>query len=66
MSVPRSGTGSGGDGQNPRASARGACQYNNEGRECSEQFGDGPVVFHELLARWRRDGGIDDVLAGAE
>ncbi|CAM5512283.1 hypothetical protein SALBM311S_05750 [Streptomyces alboniger] len=24
------------------------------------------VVFHELLARWRRDGGLDDVLAGAE
>ncbi|MFF0158161.1 flavin-containing monooxygenase [Streptomyces sp. NPDC005263] len=42
--------------------------YNNEGRprERSEQFGDGPVVFHELLARWRRDGGLDDVLAGAE
>ncbi|AGP60449.1 flavin-containing monooxygenase [Streptomyces rapamycinicus] len=38
--------------------------YNNEGmpRERSESFGDGPVAFHELLRRWRADGGMDDVL----
>ncbi|MBE4739689.1 flavin-containing monooxygenase [Streptomyces caniscabiei] len=42
--------------------------YNNEGRprERSESYGDGPVAFHELLRRWRADGGIDDVLVGAE
>jgi cation diffusion facilitator CzcD-associated flavoprotein CzcO len=38
--------------------------YNNEGmpRERSESYGDGPVAFHELLRRWRGDGGIKDVL----
>ncbi|MFG2583826.1 flavin-containing monooxygenase [Streptomyces malaysiensis] len=38
--------------------------YNNEGmpRERSESFGDGPIAFHELLRRWRADGGMDDVL----
>lgn len=38
--------------------------YNNEGkpRERSESYGDGPVAFHELLRRWRADGGMDDVL----
>ncbi|WP_200305387.1 flavin-containing monooxygenase [Streptomyces adelaidensis] len=42
--------------------------YNNEGkpRERSESYGDGPVAFHELLRRWRADGGMDDVLVGAE
>ncbi|AJZ84503.1 MULTISPECIES: flavin-containing monooxygenase [Streptomyces] len=38
--------------------------YNNEGmpRERSESFGDGPIAFHELLRRWRADGGMNDVL----
>ncbi|MEV5776215.1 NAD(P)/FAD-dependent oxidoreductase [Streptomyces antimycoticus] len=38
--------------------------YNNEGmpRERSESFGDGPIAFHELLRRWRADGGMKDVL----
>ncbi|WP_275558745.1 NAD(P)/FAD-dependent oxidoreductase [Streptomyces sp. 5-6(2022)] len=38
--------------------------YNNEGmpRERSESFGDGPIAFHELLRRWRANGGMDDVL----
>ncbi len=42
--------------------------YNNEGRprQRSEQFGDGPVVFHELLARWRAEGGTEDVLVDAD
>ncbi|MFC7329107.1 flavin-containing monooxygenase [Marinactinospora rubrisoli] len=42
--------------------------YNNEGmpRKRSGSFGDGPVAFHELLRRWRAEGGMDDVLAGAE
>ncbi|GHH22640.1 flavin-containing monooxygenase [Streptomyces lanatus] len=38
--------------------------YNNEGRprERSESYGDGPVAFHELLRRWREDGGMREVL----
>lgn len=42
--------------------------YNNEGmpRERSESYGDGPVAFHELLRRWRADGGMRDVLVDAE
>ncbi|MFJ7045562.1 flavin-containing monooxygenase [Streptomyces sp. NPDC101112] len=42
--------------------------YNNEGRprERSESYGDGPVAFHELLANWRSDGGMGDVLVDAE
>ncbi|GAA1697674.1 flavin-containing monooxygenase [Streptomyces yatensis] len=38
--------------------------YNNEGmpRERSESFGDGPIAFHELLRRWRANGGMNDVL----
>ncbi|MGP3943340.1 flavin-containing monooxygenase [Streptomyces sp. 6N106] len=38
--------------------------YNNEGmpRERSESFGDGPIAFHDLLRRWRADGGMNDVL----
>ncbi|MGP4049864.1 flavin-containing monooxygenase [Streptomyces sp. 2A115] len=38
--------------------------YNNEGmpRKRSESYGDGPVAFHELLRRWRTDGGMDDVI----
>lgn len=38
--------------------------YNNEGRprERSEAYGDGPVAFHELLRRWRADGGMREVL----
>jgi cation diffusion facilitator CzcD-associated flavoprotein CzcO len=41
--------------------------YNNEGkpRERSNSFGPGPVAFHELLRRWRDDGGLDEVLADA-
>ncbi|MFC7304434.1 flavin-containing monooxygenase [Streptomyces monticola] len=38
--------------------------YNNEGRPRprSESFGDGPIAFHELLARWRTEGGMNDVI----
>ncbi|WP_328884490.1 flavin-containing monooxygenase [Streptomyces sp. NBC_00299] len=38
--------------------------YNNEGRprERSEAYGDGSVAFHELLRRWRADGGMREVL----
>ncbi|WP_416968720.1 flavin-containing monooxygenase [Streptomyces sp. 4F14] len=38
--------------------------YNNEGKvpEHNEAYADGPVAFHELLARWRTEGGMDDVL----
>ncbi|MEU5264208.1 NAD(P)/FAD-dependent oxidoreductase [Amycolatopsis sp. NPDC021455] len=41
--------------------------YNNEGkpRAHTNSFSPGPVVFHDLLRRWRSDGGLDDVLAGA-
>ncbi|NYI03458.1 flavin-containing monooxygenase [Allostreptomyces psammosilenae] len=41
--------------------------YNNEGmpRERNQGYGDGPVAFHELLRRWRADGGVRDVLVGA-
>jgi cation diffusion facilitator CzcD-associated flavoprotein CzcO len=41
--------------------------YNNEGMPStvSFSFGDGPVAFHELLRRWRADGGMDDVLVVA-
>jgi cation diffusion facilitator CzcD-associated flavoprotein CzcO len=41
--------------------------YNNEGkpREHSQQFGDGPIVFHELLRDWRTNGGMDEVMADA-
>ncbi|MFE5815107.1 flavin-containing monooxygenase [Streptomyces sp. NPDC056479] len=42
--------------------------YNNEGRprERSESYGDGPVAFHELLRRWRSEGGMREVLAEGE
>ncbi|WP_030664727.1 flavin-containing monooxygenase [Streptomyces cellulosae] len=41
--------------------------YNNEGMPRERvAYADGPVVFHELLRRWRADGGMDDVLVGAE
>jgi cation diffusion facilitator CzcD-associated flavoprotein CzcO len=38
--------------------------YNNEGkpRERSQSFGDGPVAFHALLASWRKNGGMDEVM----
>ncbi|WP_326953680.1 flavin-containing monooxygenase [Amycolatopsis sp. NBC_01286] len=38
--------------------------YNNEGkpREHSQSFGDGPVAFHALLAAWRENGGMDEVM----
>ncbi|MFE0802774.1 flavin-containing monooxygenase [Streptomyces sp. NPDC058812] len=38
--------------------------YNNEGRprEHSQAYGDGPVAFHELLRRWRADGGMAEVI----
>ncbi|WP_084789420.1 flavin-containing monooxygenase, partial [Saccharomonospora iraqiensis] len=38
--------------------------YNNEGRPRpqSQQYGDGPVAFHELLRRWRAGGGLREVL----
>lgn len=38
--------------------------YNNEGkpRERNESFGDGALAFHDLLRRWRAEGGMDDVL----
>ncbi|MFE7271731.1 flavin-containing monooxygenase [Streptomyces sp. NPDC057623] len=42
--------------------------YNNEGRprERSESYGDGPVAFHELLRRWRAEGGMREVLVEGE
>ena len=42
--------------------------YNNEGmpRQQSNSYGDGPVAFHRELRRWRAEGGLDDVLVGAE
>lgn len=42
--------------------------YNNEGkpREGSARYGDGPIAFHALLRRWREDGGMSDVVVGAE
>ncbi|MEV0642395.1 NAD(P)/FAD-dependent oxidoreductase [Streptomyces sp. NPDC050619] len=38
--------------------------YNNEGmpRKRVETFGDGAIAFHELLRRWRTEGGMDEVL----
>ncbi|GIF03429.1 flavin-containing monooxygenase [Actinoplanes siamensis] len=38
--------------------------YNGEGkpRPVNNSFGPGPVVFHDLLRRWRAEGGIDEVL----
>jgi cation diffusion facilitator CzcD-associated flavoprotein CzcO len=41
--------------------------YNNEGkpRTVTNSYGPGPVAFHDLLRRWRADGGISDVLVGA-
>ena len=41
--------------------------YNFEGRPRtrSEQFGGGPVEFHEILRDWRA-GGMDDVLSGGD
>ncbi|ANB10180.1 monooxygenase [Streptomyces ambofaciens] len=42
--------------------------YNNEGRprEHSQAYGDGPVAFHDLLRRWRADGGTAEVLVEDE
>jgi cation diffusion facilitator CzcD-associated flavoprotein CzcO len=42
--------------------------YNNEGRprERSQSYGDGPIAFHALLERWREDGGMSEVVVGAE
>ncbi|KIF75860.1 monooxygenase [Streptomyces sp. 150FB] len=42
--------------------------YNNEGkpRERGQRYGDGPIAFHALLQRWREEGGMDDVVVGAE
>ncbi|HWS32889.1 MAG TPA: FAD-dependent oxidoreductase, partial [Actinoplanes sp.] len=39
--------------------------YNNEGRprEVNNAFGPGPIVFHDLLRRWREEGGFDQVLS---
>ncbi|GAB7039038.1 MULTISPECIES: flavin-containing monooxygenase [Catenuloplanes] len=41
--------------------------YNNEGRPrpVNNSYGPGPVAFHDLLRRWRAEGGYDDVLVGA-
>lgn len=38
--------------------------WNGEGmpNPFGEPFGDGPVVFHELLRQWRLNGGFDEVL----
>ncbi|GAA1615834.1 flavin-containing monooxygenase [Actinoplanes couchii] len=38
--------------------------YNNEGkpREVNNGFGPGPVVFHDLLRRWRDEDGFGEVL----
>jgi cation diffusion facilitator CzcD-associated flavoprotein CzcO len=40
--------------------------YNSEGRPRprSTSFGDGPVAFHDLLRRWRAEGGMAEVLVG--
>ncbi|APU15504.1 flavin-containing monooxygenase [Actinoalloteichus fjordicus] len=42
--------------------------YNNEGRPRprGETYSNGPVVFHELLRRWRDGGGMNDVMVDAE
>ncbi|MFC3996402.1 flavin-containing monooxygenase [Nocardiopsis sediminis] len=42
--------------------------YNNEGKPAkgNERYADGPVAFHDMLRRWRANGGMDDVLVGAE
>jgi cation diffusion facilitator CzcD-associated flavoprotein CzcO len=42
--------------------------YNNEGRprERSESYGDGPVAFHALLAKWRTNGGLSEVLVDGD
>jgi cation diffusion facilitator CzcD-associated flavoprotein CzcO len=41
--------------------------YNNEGepRRRSQSYGGGPVAFHEVLRRWRAEGGLDDVVVTA-
>ncbi|WP_410641716.1 flavin-containing monooxygenase [Amycolatopsis sp. lyj-346] len=41
--------------------------YNNEGkpRPLVNSFAPGPIVFHDLLRRWREEGGLADVLVGA-
>ncbi|MET8847818.1 NAD(P)/FAD-dependent oxidoreductase [Amycolatopsis sp. NPDC004625] len=41
--------------------------YNNEGkpRPAGNSFAAGPVVFHDLLRRWREAGGAAGVLVGA-
>jgi cation diffusion facilitator CzcD-associated flavoprotein CzcO len=41
--------------------------YNNEGkpRPQSNSYGDGPVAFHDVLRRWRTEGGMDDVMVDA-
>jgi cation diffusion facilitator CzcD-associated flavoprotein CzcO len=41
--------------------------YNNEGkpRPVTNSYGPGPVAFHDLLRRWRAEGGLDDVLVDA-
>lgn len=40
--------------------------YNNEGRPParSEAYGDGPAAFHDVLRRWREEGGAEQVLGG--
>ncbi|QLH25677.1 NAD(P)/FAD-dependent oxidoreductase [Streptomyces sp. Rer75] len=41
--------------------------YNNEGMpQKRNAYADGPVAFHDLLRRWRANGGMDDVLVEAE
>ncbi|WP_051799329.1 flavin-containing monooxygenase [Catenuloplanes japonicus] len=39
--------------------------YNSEGkpRPLNNSFGPGPAVFHDLLRRWRAEGGMDEVLS---
>ncbi|MEL7975240.1 NAD(P)/FAD-dependent oxidoreductase [Isoptericola sp. F-RaC21] len=41
--------------------------YNGEGtrRATPTSYSPGPVAFHRLLAQWREDGGMADVLVGA-
>jgi hypothetical protein len=34
-------------------------------RPASDSYGPGLVAFHDLLRRWRTDGGMNDVLVDA-
>ncbi|MFG1609535.1 flavin-containing monooxygenase [Actinoplanes sp. NPDC049265] len=42
--------------------------FNNEGKPFTRvtTYGPGPIAFHDLLLRWRADGGLNDVLVEAK